>query len=252
MTTPTLDVRPSLSLQPFLDTNLEKILAPLGEAAFTQTETLTNMKAGYADAQAQAVSDHQPAFQAAQALCDGLTEAIAERQTAVSALHGSLSTRSSEAAQPKGGAYEGGAKTKLGDTFFTTSQQNAWNERAGVLRKKISASYLRERALERRVAVWETAAAANPSEPAATNGPDPVVGKWLLGGNTPIVLGADYSITGGRHGWWSYSSNTDGGRNYELHWKPPKDLTDYLVLSSDGKTLDGHTRHDKPYSASRQ
>ena len=42
-TTLTVDVRPSLSLQPFLDTNLECILAPLGEPAFAQSETLTNM-----------------------------------------------------------------------------------------------------------------------------------------------------------------------------------------------------------------
>ena len=136
----TADVRPSTRLQPFLDTNLEKILAPLGEPAFSQSSILTNMQAGYADAQATAPDPYKAAFQAAQLVCDALANAIAERQTAVSALHGSLTTRSSEASQPKGGAFERGASTALGDAFFTTSQQNVWNARAAVLRQNITAA----------------------------------------------------------------------------------------------------------------
>ena len=88
--------------------------------------------------------------------------------------------------------------------------------------------------------------------PTVPNAPDPVVGKWLLGGSSLIVLEADHTISGGRHGSWDYTCTTNGGRNYELHWQPPKDWVDYLVLSADGRMLDGHTRHDKPYSAARQ
>ncbi len=53
---------------------------------------------------------------------------------------------------------------------------------------------------------------------------------------------------------WKYCrAYTDGkGRRYELHYSPPKNWVDYLSLSSDGNTLDGHTRSDKPMHLYRQ
>ena len=72
----------------------------------------------------------------------------------------------------------------------------------------------------------------------------------MLEGRSPLVLTADHAITGSREGIWTYTCTTGGGRNYELHWAH-KDWVDYLVLSGDGKSLDGHTHDHKPISAFR-
>ncbi len=73
--------------------------------------------------------------------------------------------------------------------------------------------------------------------------PDPVIGPWRLDGNSQITLGADYTITGDRGGVWYYTCTTNAGRNYELHWSGKHSWVDYLVLSSDGKTVGGKSRN---------
>lgn len=81
---------------------------------------------------------------------------------------------------------------------------------------------------------------------------DPVVGQWMMESGSSLTLEADHSISGDRHGMWAYKGANDKGRNYELHWNPPKDWIDYLVLSSDGNSLNGHTRGSKAMSVYRQ
>ena len=279
------DAPPSASLQPFVDGHLSTILAPLGTSAFAQPEVITSLKASYADGLAAAPAPHQPAYQLAMGVLDVLTGAITERQNAVAALRGALATRSSEAAQPRGGAADGAEKARLDDAFFVDSQKNTWLQRATVLRQSVTALYLRERAVERQIGPWNPPAApagtvAAPSAPAVaaatpsvsaplpavaaatpsvsappaaapeapSRGWDPVIGQWLLEGRSSLTLGADHTISGDRHGTWYYTSTTNGGRNYELHWNPPKRWVDYLVLSGDGKTMGGKTRESKPIS----
>ncbi len=124
------DAPPSESLQSFLNSHLAKVLTPLGVAAFAQPELVEALKAAYADAAAAAPESHRPALQYAQAVCEALANAMEERQSAVNALHGSLATRSDEAAQPRGGRREVRTKTRLDNAFFVTSQQDHWNARA--------------------------------------------------------------------------------------------------------------------------
>ena len=207
-----LDTPPSASLQPFLDTHLDKILVPLGESAFTQSEVITSLKAAYADGKAAAPDARKPAFQAAQDVCDALTGAITERENAATALQGALVTRTSEAAQPRG-SNEARERARNTDTFFADGQRNNWMRRATALRENINALYLRERADERQVGVWAPPAAI--VAVANTNpAPDPVVGKWLLEGRSSLMLEADNTVTGDRHGGWLYTCDTSGGRNY--------------------------------------
>ncbi len=257
---------PSESLQPFVDAHLGTVLAPLGTSAFTQTEVVASLKASYADGLAAAPGPQRLAYQLAIGVCDALTGAITERQNAVTALRGALATRSSEAEQPRGGG-EAVARARDEDAFFVDSQKSTWLQRATVLRQGVTALYLRERAVERQIGLWTPAnapavppapavAAATPSvsaPPAAipaapSQGWDPVIGQWLLEGRSSLTLGADHTISGDRHGTWYYSCTTNGGRNYELRWKPPKHWVDYLVLSGDGKTMGGKTRDNQPIS----
>ena len=263
-TAPTIrpEAPPSASLQPFLDTHLGSILAPLGSSACAQPELLAAMKAGYADGMVAAPDAHKPAYQLAQNVCDALASAMTERQNAVVALRGALATRSSEADQPRGGG-EAVEKARGTDEFFVETQKNNWTQRAGVLRQSITALDLRERAVERQVGVWSPppAVGAAPATveptplvsapPAATpSASDPVVGAWLLASGSPFTLMADHAITGSREGTWRYTWTTNGGRNYELHWAH-KDWVDYMVLSNDGKSLAGHSKSNKPVSAVR-
>ena len=276
---------PSVSLQPFMDRHLGTILAPLGTSAFVQPEVLASLKASFADAATAAPASHKQAFALAQSVCDAMNGAITERQNAVSALRGALATRSSEAEQPRGGG-QAVATARDSDQFFIDSQKNSWLQRAAALRQSVIALGLRERAVERQIGVWNppppptpappvtpvaaattippvsappvtpVAAAATPSvsapppatpDPSST-GSDPVIGQWLLENRSPLTLEANHTVTGGRHGEWRYVCTTNEGRNYEVHFKPPKGWADYVVLSSDGRRLDGHTREHRPIS----
>ncbi len=247
------DAPPSASLQPFVDAHLAAALAPLGQPAFAQAELPASMKASYADGMVKAADSHKPPFQLAQNVCDALISAMNERQNAVAALRGALATRSSEAAQPRGGG-EAVEEARDKDAFFVDSMKNNWLQRANVLRQSITALNLQERASERQIGAWSpppvvvaaTPAVSGPPAPAVPQStPDPVIGSWTFHNNSGLTLAADHSISGGRHGTWKYTWTTNAGRNYEFSYPPPKNWTDYVVLSADGRTLDGHTRHDE-------
>ena len=265
------DALPSASLQPFLDTHLDRILTPLGKEEFDQPWIVTRLRADYAAIMATAADNRKPAFAAAQFVCDALTNAMTEREQAVNAWHGSAASHSSEGVQPHGGRKLG--RQEMGDenSFFQHSVENNWVQRAAALRENVLRLDQREHAAEttpvaRPVPVAPVAptvadvisAVATPSvsapppasPPSSVQAADPVVGPWMLEGRSPLMLAADHAITGSREGIWTYTGTTGGGRNYELHWSH-KDWVDYLVLSSDGKNLDGHTRGNQPISASR-
>ena len=97
------EAAPSLSLQPFLDTHLDKILAPLGTAAFAQSDLIAYVRDTYAGALPAAPDARKPAYQLAVAVCDAMINSVAERQKAVDALNGVYQRRMSESVQPRGG-----------------------------------------------------------------------------------------------------------------------------------------------------
>ena len=247
---------PSASLQPFLDTHLAKILAPLGAPGFGQPEAIARLKATYVAGMAAAPAERKPPYEAAAALCDALTGAMTERENAVAALRGSATTHSSEIQQPRGNIKQGNLEKKHEDDFFSGSQKNDWAQRAEVLRKDITARFQHERELEAQASAPPPPAVAVASVPGAppppaavnatANGPaqtqDPVVGNWMWPGQRLVVLGADQTAEGARSGTWRLVSATAGGRNYEFKWKRPG-LMDSLVLSGDGKTLEGTNEH---------
>lgn len=157
---------PSVSLQPFLDTHLGRILAPLGQPGMDQPEVITSLKAAYADGLAAAPAARKPAYQAAQNVCDALAGAMAERQKAAAALVGATATHSSETVQPRGGRKAAQAETQATNNFFVGSQKNDWVQRSGVLRQNIMAMYQREREIERQLI-------AAPPAPVGTASPAP-------------------------------------------------------------------------------
>lgn len=245
------EAAPSESLQPFLNTHLDKILAPLGTPAFAQSDVLADMKSGYAKAMSNAPDAHKPAYQLAAAVCESLANAIAERRKAISALEGSYNVRSSEAYQPRGGASATQESNK-NEAFFYDSQKNNWLQNAAALRQQITALYKRERAAETQAGEWTPPAPAVAAVPAPAPSPetDPVAGNWKWHNAGAFTLATDGSISGTHSGTWKYTCTTDVGRNYELHWQY-KGWTDYVVLSADGKTLDGKSKQGKHVTANR-
>ena len=242
------EAAPSASLQPFLNTHLDQILAPLGTPAFAQGDVLASMKSSYAKALTVAPESRRPAYQLAVAVCEGLANAIEERCKAVKALEGSYDMRGSEAYQPRGGGNATKQSNK-NEAFFYDSQKNNWQQNADALRQGITALHQRERAAEAQAGEWTlpptpavVAAPPAPSVEAPAPATDPVVGNWTWPNHGLVTLAADGSIHGTRHGNWRYTCTTDAGRNYEMHWAH-KGWVDYVVLSGDGKVLDGK-RHD--------
>ena len=93
-------------------------------------------------------------------------------------------------------------------------------------------------------------AEATPSVSVPVPEVDPVVGGWMWEGRSAIKLEADHSVDGSRSGTWQYTGTTNAGRNYEVHWAH-KGWVDYVVLSEDGKILDGKSNKGKRVSANR-
>jgi hypothetical protein len=159
---------PSVSLQPFVDTHLGQVLAPLDGGAFDKPELVVSMKAAYADGAAAAPAERKPAYQLAQAICDSVTVAMAEREKAVAAMKGAKATQSSEGVQPKGGRKAGHAEVAADNAFFENAQRNEWTQKSELLRKQIVGLYLRERDVERRALATAAAAAAAATPATAT------------------------------------------------------------------------------------
>ena len=248
------EAAPSLSLQPFLDTHLDKILAPLGTAAFAQSDLITYVRDDYAGALPTAPESRKPAYQLAVAVCDTMIHSIAERQKAVDALNGSYERRKSESVQPRGGKRAVKDSDK-DEAFFYDSQKNNWLQNASSLRLQVTALFRRELAAETQAGEWlfptpAVADATTPTVSVPAPAVDPVVGDWKWHNNGPLKLEADGSISGSRSGKWQYTCTTDGVRNYELHWAH-KDWVDYVVLSADRKLLDGKSKQGKHVTANR-
>ena len=164
------DALPSASLQPFLDTHLDRVLAPLGQQEFSQTWIVAALKTNYANIMATAPANRKPAFAAAENVCDALTNAMAERQKAVDAWHGSSATHSSEVVQPRGGRLVGRQEMGNEDDFFRRSTENNWKQRLAALRQNVLMLGQRERALESQITVPPAPVAPAPTASAA--GPD--------------------------------------------------------------------------------
>ncbi len=224
------DALPSASLQPFLDTHLDRILVPLGKEEFNQPWIVTDLRSKYATIMATVADNRKSAFAAAQFVCDALTNAMTEREQAVNAWHGSAATHSSEGVQPRGGRQFGRQEMGNENNFFRSGVENDWVQRTAALRANILRLDQRELALESQPAATPApvaaavagaaSAAATPSvsapplaAPSSAHAADPVVGSWMLEGRSPLTLAADHAITGSREGIWTYTCTTGGGRN---------------------------------------
>ena len=60
---------PSTSLQPFLDSHLDHVLAPMGSPKFSQQEVVASLKTHYLAAMASAADNRKPMFAAAADVC---------------------------------------------------------------------------------------------------------------------------------------------------------------------------------------
>jgi hypothetical protein len=238
---------PSASLEAYAANNLEHLLGPLNGGNLPRTELMkleTDLKARLG----QGIPEEKAMLQAAVAVCAGFDKIIDAREKAVLNMQ--------QAAHPAtSGRQESKARQQLAqasDAFIVSSAENsanvAWRAHVQPWRVEMQQLLVAEKQAE--AAFTATALAASAPKPEVKE-TDPVVGSWLLEGRSPLELNPDHTISGDRHGHWSVAKSDDGKHHYELHWNPPKNWTDYLVLSEDGKTLQGKTRGNKPIAANR-
>jgi hypothetical protein len=268
---------PSELLQSYSANNLEHLLGPLNEGALPRAE-LMRMETDFKARLALAAPEEKSMLQAALAVCVAFDKIMDEREKTVSGSRRGSSAATSAALganrtvrlndwrdELQAGREAHDEKMRRGaakasDAFVVSNAANnanaAWFQRVQPWRKEVQQLLVAERQAElaaRAPAIPAALAAAPPVAPVAAGAleADPVVGSWLLEGRSPLELNADHTISGDRHGRWVAPRSDDGKRHYELYWNPPKDWIDYLVLSDDGRTLNGTTRGGEAISAYR-
>lgn len=137
---------PSSVLQPFLDSRLNIILAPLAGPGLKHPEAVADLRSAITDGMSKAPATQQPAFQAAISLCSVLSQAVDERQRATANLEGSQRPSSWP-----GTKHPAAREAAQNNAFFANAQKTQWEQRAVQLRHQIEQLYAREREIERQV-----------------------------------------------------------------------------------------------------
>jgi hypothetical protein len=120
---------PSSVIEPFLDAQLENILAPLDAPGLKDPKALTELRASISAGKRHASKKEQAAFQAAIKMCDLLSKALDERHHAVAKL---------QASQVNSGRS---AKNMASSASATITQ---WSEYSDQLLQQIAQTYAQE------------------------------------------------------------------------------------------------------------
>jgi len=249
---------PSAQLQAYSSNNLEHLLGPLNNGELPRAE-LAKLEIEYKARLAVAAPKDKAELQAAVDICTAFDRIMDERQQfAVQLYGGDARNFNSEGSTRRHGDKRAEIRSGVNNTNFiaTASAEAAnkqWKERGNLWRTSMTQLLLRERQAELAVTTAApvaapTAAVMPPAPPAsavpkvAAEAADPVVGEWWTESHNAIELNPDHTLSGGRHGTWICTSTAEGARTYQLYFPPPKNWTDYLTLSADGKSLTGKTR----------
>jgi hypothetical protein len=154
---------PSVELGEFGAAHLDRILSPLDQRIDLPRGLLTELRESFIDRGSKAMTNEKPAYQQAVAVCNAVSQAMDERDQAISNVQGSSTVH---------GSYDLGAHRKdrpnwkelqrerheeqnrkeqaaQKDNFLNTQLRTNWQQRAIQLRRTIDQLYARERELER-------------------------------------------------------------------------------------------------------
>jgi hypothetical protein len=240
---------PSEQLQAYSANNLEHILGPLNNGELPRAE-LARLEVEYEARLGVATPKDKATLQAAVAVCKAFDQLMDERQQSAAQLFGGAARNyNSEGSTHLRGTKRAEIRGGQNDTNFIAAASaeaanKQWKERGNLWRMSMAQLLLRERQAELVVAAAPApapTAAPAPPPAAPAESADPAIGEWWTESHNPIGLNGDHTLSG-RHGTWACTSSAEGKRTYELHFPPPKNWTDYLTLSADGKSLTGKTR----------
>jgi hypothetical protein len=242
---------PSEQLQTYSSNNLEHLLGPLNNGELPRAE-LARLEIEYKARLAVASPKDKAELQSAVDICTAFDRIMDERQQLAEQLFGGNARNfNSEGSTRRHGDKRAEIRSGVNNTNFiatasTEAANKQWKERGNLWRTSMTQLLLRERQAEL-VATAAPIASVTPPAPAVPAAPaveaaDPVVGEWWTESHNAIELNPDHTLSGGRHGTWICTSTTEGARTYQLYFPPPKNWTDYLTLSADGKSLTGKTR----------
>lgn len=245
---------PSEQLQAYSSNNLEHLLGPLNNGELPRAE-MARLEIEYKARLAVASPKDKAELQAAVDICTAFDRIMDERQQLAAQLFGGDARNfNSEGSTRRHGDKRAEIRSGQNNTNFIAAASaeaanKQWKERGNLWRTSMSQLLFRERQAELVAAAAPVAvtppAPATPAPPApkvAVDAADPVVGEWWTESHNALQLNPDHTLSGGRHGTWICTSTAEGARTYELYFPPPKNWTDYLTLSADGKSLTGHTR----------
>jgi hypothetical protein len=154
---------PSVELGEFGAAHLDKILAPLDhQVALPRTE-VAQLRESFTDRRSRALENEKPAYQAAIAVCNALSQAMDEREKTIasfqssSAVHGSLDLGAHRKDRPSKREFRRERREEENrkedsaqkDAFLDARVKANWQQRVIQIRQNIDRLYARERELER-------------------------------------------------------------------------------------------------------
>ena len=155
---------PSVELGEFGAAHLDKILAPLDRQVPLPRNDVAQLRESFLDRASRATAEEKLAYQAAIAVCKALSEAMDEREKAISsfesssAVHGSFDLGAHRKDRPTKREFrrerheEENRKEEAAqkDRFLNTQLTASWLQRTIQIRQNIDRLYSRERELERK------------------------------------------------------------------------------------------------------
>jgi hypothetical protein len=153
---------------------LDRILAPLDQRVDQPRSLLIQLQESFKDRRSKAPSNEQPAYQAAVVVCNAISQAMNERDQAVSSmqasssLHGSYDLGEHRKDRPTWKDLERERHEEQNrkeeraqkDNFLNSQLKANWQQRTLQLRQRIDRLYARERELERQAQQPATIGAA--------------------------------------------------------------------------------------------
>lgn len=236
---------PFEQLQAYSANNLEHLLGPLNNGELPRAE-LAKLEIEYKAQLSVAAPKDKAVLQAAVDVCTAFDRIMDERQQAAAKLFGGAARNyNSEGSTHLRGTKRAEIRGGQNDTNFIAAgaeeaANTQWKQLGAGWRTGVAQLLLRVRQAELVIG----AAASAPAPKVAAEAADPVVGEWWTESHNAVELNADHTLSGGRHGTWVCTSAAEGVRSYDLYFPPPKNWTDHLTLSADGKSLTGKTRGD--------
>ncbi len=171
---PTGSRAPSAELGDFIGAHLDQILAPLDRGVALPRNEVVQLRESFTDRFAKAPSNEKPAYDAAIAVCNALTQTMDEREKGVASLQGSESVHAPsdlgahrkddpsrrDLARERREERNRKQEAAQNDNFLTTQLKTGWTQRTIQLRQHINQLYGRERDAERQAQQGSNAAAA--------------------------------------------------------------------------------------------